>query len=413
MPYDNPYNRNIANELAQVNQRYAKLYAYSPVDGYGMSGGSNAGVLFQMGNASKRDGEDNMYNDEMNLPPQYYYGQDAESMMGGSGFAEGTFRDTGEGFQEGVVGGASPVGVYEKGAGMSGGNKEIDGMAKDLFGSATPQHFRMLGRMLGQHMKGKGMSGGSILQDITEGLGDTLGLVPRLFMGGASPAQEEVGVGGAILGNPDPYPHQGNSERIAGRGKITEAERKALQSVLDKHSDMKGAGFWDDFKAGFNSVISPVASVVKAVAPVFGHPEISAGIHALGYGQKRGRGRPKKAELKSDNGALLAMPSPVLANGVPPKEQLRGAYGGAKPSEDKLKESVIKAVEKKMKGKGKKKEEEPVGGANLKGATDKRSEMKGDGRKARAEIVKKVMKDRKVSMIEASKIVKQEGLYKP
>jgi hypothetical protein len=413
MPYDNPYNRNIANELAQVNHRYAKLYAYSPVDGSGMSGGSNAGVLFQMGNASKRDGEDNMYNDELNLPPQYYYGQNAESMMGGSGFAEGTFRDTGEGFQEGV-GGASPVGVYEKGAGMSGGNKEISEASKDLFGSATPQHFRQLGRMLGQHMKGKGMSGGSILQDITEGLGDTLGLVPRLFMGSASPADKEVGVGGAILGNPDPYPRMGDSQRIAGRGKITEAERKALQSVLEKHPEMTGGSFWDDFKKGFNMVVSPVASVVKAVAPAFGAPGVatSAGLSALGYG-KRGRGRPKKDELKSANGDLLAMPSPVLANGVPPTAQLRGSYGGAKPSEDKLKESVIKAVEKKMKGKGKKKEEEPVGGANLKGATDKRSEMKGDGRKARAEIVKKVMKDRKVSMIEASKIVKQEGLYKP
>ena len=425
MPYDNPYNRNIANELAQVNHRYAKLYAYSPVDGSGMSGGSNAGVLFQMGNASKRDGEDNMYNEELNLPPQYYYGQDAESMMGGSGFAEGTFRDTGEGFQEGAVGGASPVGVYEKGAGMSGGNKDIDGLTKDLFGGATPQHFRMLGRMLGQHMKGRGISGGSILSDITEGLSDTLGLVPRLAMsalGGASPADKEVGVGGAILGNPDPYPRQGNSERIAGRGKITEAERKALQSVLDKHSDMKGAGFWDDFKKGFNMVIEPVASIAKAVAPAFGHPEISAGIHALGYGQKRGRGRPKKAELKSANGDLLAMPSPVLTNGVPPKEQLRGAYGGAKPS-DKLKESVIKAVEKKMKG-GKKKEKEEMPKSQdvvhidfEKGSLPKKNggakSSGSDGRKKRAEIVKKVMADRKVSMIEASKIVKQEGLYKP
>lgn len=408
MPYDNPYNRNIANELAQVNHRYAKLYAYSPVDGSGMSGGSNAGVLFQMGNASKRDGEDNMYNEELNLPPQYYYGQDGESMMGGSGFAEGTFRDTGEGFQEGAVGGASPVGVYEKGAGMSGGNKDIDGMTKDLFGSATPQHFRMLGRMLGQHMKGRGVSGGSILSDITEGLSDTLGLVPRLAMGalgGASPAQEEVGVGGAILGNPDPYPRMGDSERLAGRG-------------------MSGGSFWDDFKKGFNMVIEPVASVAKAVAPVFGHPEISAGIHALGYGQKRGRGRPKKAELKSANGDLLAMPSPVLANGVPPREQLRGAYGGAKPSsEDKLKESVIKAVEKKMKG-GKKKEKEEMPKSQdvvhidfEKGSLPKKNggakSSGSDGRKKRAEIVKKVMADRKVSMIEASKIVKQEGLYKP
>jgi hypothetical protein len=36
----------------------------------------------------------------------------------------------------------------------------------------------------------------------------------------------------------------------------------------------------------------------------------------------------------------------------------------------------------------------------------------GDARKKRAEIVKKVMKQRGVSLAEASKIVKSEGLYK-
>ena len=422
MPYDNAYNRQIADELAQINHRFATLYAYSPVDGSSsLTGGSNAGVLFKMGNASKRDGEDNMYNDELNLPPQYYYGNNAESMMGGSGFAEGTFRDTGYGHQEG----AGAVGEYEKGMGMSGGNKEIAGMTKDLFGNASPEHFRMLGRMLGHHMKGKGMSGGSILSDLTEGLSDTLGLVPRMALGalgGASPADKEVGVGGAILGNPDPYPVQGNSQRIAGRGKITDEERKALQSVLDKHPEMAGAGFWDDFKKGFNMVIEPVASIAKAVAPAFGHPEISAGIHALGYGQKRGRGRPKKAELKSANGDLLAMSEPCLANGVPPKAQLRGSYGGAKPSDDKVKQDVIKAVEKKMKGGRKKKEKEEMPKSQdvvhidfEKGSLPaKNGGAKGsDGRKKRAEIVKKVMKEKGMKMIEASKYVKEHNLYKP
>lgn len=437
MPYDNPYNRNIAQELSQINHRFAKLYAYSPVDGRGgySVGGSNAGVLFQMGNASKRDGEDNLYNEDLQLPPQYYYGNSAESMMGGSGFAEGTFRDTGIGHQDGV----SAVGEYEKGMGMSGGNKDIDGMSKDLFGKASPEHFRRLGRMLGQHMKGRGMSGGSIWDDIQEGLGDVLGFVPKMAMsalGGASPADKEVGVGGAILGNPDSYPRMGDSERIAGRGKISAEERKALQSVLEKHPEMTGAGFWDDFKSGFNSVFSPVASVVKAIAPAFGPAGLatSAGLSAIGYG-KKGRGRPKgsgKKQLLSANGDLLAMPSPCLANGVPPRSQLRGAYGGSKPS-DALKESVIKAVAKKMKGKGKEKEEEMPksqdvihidfekgslpkknGGANLKGMTDKREEMKGagDGRKKRAEIVKRIMKEKGLKMIDASRYVKEHNLYK-
>ena len=67
MPYDNVYNRGIANELGAINRRFATLYAYSPVDGQGSSvGGSNAaGVLFQIGNASKRDAFDNIINDNI------------------------------------------------------------------------------------------------------------------------------------------------------------------------------------------------------------------------------------------------------------------------------------------------------------------------------------------------------------
>lgn len=410
MPYDNAYNRQIANELNAIDRRYATLYAYSPVDGRNDSGfavgGSNAGVLFQMGNASKRDAEDNMYNDELNLPPQYFYGNNAEAMMnqeemtGGSGFAEGTYRDTGYGHQ---IGASSTVGIYDKGMGMSGGNlwtdiyQGFDDMGKDIgkatdyiFGSAKPQHFRVLGRMIGHKMKGMGMSGGSWWDSLKEGVSDIVGYIPDLAihaLGGADPAVREVG--GAILGNPDPYPVKGNSERIAGRGKITEKEKEALESVLEKHE-----------------------------------PE------------KRGRGRPKgsgKKQLISSNGDLLAMPSPVaLANGVPPKAQLRGAYGGAKP-EMKIKEAVMKAIDKKMKG-GKNlsgmtdkrqiggknlsgmtdKRSEMSGGDNLKGMTDKRSEMSGgsDARKKRAEIVKKVMKEKGMKMIEASKYVKEHNLYK-
>lgn len=394
MPYDNPYNRQIANEIHNINSRYATLYAYSPVDGRDngyAEGGSNAGVLFQMGSASKRDPEDGLYNDDLKLPPQYFYGNSAESMMGGSGFGEGSFRDTG--YEH--VDGASPVGVYEKGMGMSGGNlwtdiysgfedlgNDIGKATNYVFGSGRPQHFRVLGRMIGHHIKGKGMSGGSWWDSLKEGVSDVVGYIPEIAihaLGGADPSVKEVGganlsgmtdrraeterkIGGAILGNPDPYPVKGNSQRIAGRG----------------------------------------------------------------------RGRPKK-DLQGTDGVLLAMPSPCLENGVPPRSQLRGSYGGAKPSDASVKEEVIKAVAKKMKGGKKEKEEEEMpksqdvvhidfekgslpkknGGANLSGMTDKRIEMKGDGRKKRAEIVKKVMKEKGLKMIEASKYVKEHNLYKP
>ena len=396
MPYNNEYNRNVARDLNQSNWRYATLFNYSPVDGrgrpYEMAGGSNAGVLFQMGNASKRDAEDNVINDNVAkaLPSVYYYGNDSEGMQGGSGFAEGTFRDTGMGSQLGVA-----SGMYDKtGSGVSGGNLWTDiydgfsdlgsdiGKAVDyVIGSGKPDHekAKVLGRLLAHamKMKGMGMSGGSWWDSLKSGISDVVGFIPELAihaLAGSKPkarGRPKKEVGGAILGNPDPYPVKGNSERVAGRG------------------------------------------------------------------------RPKKvggALVGEKQGDLLAMPSVVLANGVPPKAQLRGSYGGAKPKKSKAEETVMKAVAKKL-GKGKitKKEKDAlqsvldkhkVGGKNLSGMTDKRAEMsdtesvksdkvsgKGksggaDGRKKRAEIVKKIMKDRKVSMVQASKIVKDEGLYK-
>jgi hypothetical protein len=373
MPYNNPYNRAIANTLHDVNERYAHLYAYSPVDGrggYALDGGSSAGVLFQIGNASKRDGEDNIVNDNMELPDVYYYGNDAE-MKGGSGFAEGTFRDRGDGFSEGVA-----SGNYLKGGNLFGDiYSGFEDLGTDIgkaveylnpFGSGRPadkeMKAKLLGRMFGKMMKeAHEMKGGSWWDSLKEGISDAVGFIPDLVIHGLGKEMEggakDRVIGGAILGNPDPYPVKGNSERIAGRGKISKKERDALKSVLEKH-------------------------------PV-----------------KRGRGRPRK-QLLGNNGELLAMPAPVaLPNGVPPKAQLRGQYGGGKPS---VKEAVMKAVEKKLKG-----------GKNLSGMTDKRDMSvegtvvgSGDGRKARAEIVRKIMKERGVKMIEASKIVKAEGLYK-
>jgi len=372
MPYDNAYNRGIARTVDRYNDRFSTLYAYSPVDGRGgyAGGGSSAGVLFQMGNASKRDAEDNVVNDNLSLPAVYYLGNSSEGMSGGNGFAEGTFRDRGDGHSEGVSA------VYQKGAGASGGNLFGDiyhgfedlgsdiGKAVDYvnpFGSGKPDHKkarlfgRMLGKMLKEHekMKGSGdMSGGSWWDSLKEGVSDVVGLVPHLLLHGLGQEVPQPVVGGAILGNPDPYPVKGNSQRLAGRGR----------------------------------------------------------------GRPKGSGK-KKELIEPKQNALLAMPasSVVLANGVPPEAQLRGSYGGGKPH-SKAEMKVMKAVEKKLKKEGKGVSGGGAsGGKNLSGMTDRTvggGDMCGDGRKARAEIVKKIMKERGVKMIQASKIVKAEGLYK-
>jgi len=370
MPYSNAYNRHIANEIQAINERFATQYAYSPVDGQGMSGGSNAGVLFQTASASKRDGEDNIYNDnytgDMSLPSVYYYGNDSEGMKGGNGFAGGTYRDTGEETQLGMVGSGSAMGEFDKEHVWGGSNAVVGGdfwgtlgdigstalkfaplllaLGKPMEGGKAPSGMEV-GKAFSEVMKGNGMSGGDWWNDFIKGVGDVADvagkvapIAMKIFGGkrkkkGGDAAQAEIApVGGAILGNPDPYPVQGNSVRLAGRG------RKK--------------------KGGSNAVVG--------------------------------------GDMNGKNGDLLAMPSPDLANGVPPKAQLRGSYGGSRSEVD----NEIVADVKGMLGK-----------KFLPGVTRKDPKV-GDGRKARADIVKRIMKERGVKMIEASRIVKSEGLYK-
>ena len=72
-------------------------------------------------------------------------------------------------------------------------------------------------------------------------------------------------------------------EKLSGGAKLTPRER----TLAD---DIRGGGWWDDFKSGFMSVIKPVASVAKTVlpfvAPVAGSVA-SAGLSAIGLGKPR------------------------------------------------------------------------------------------------------------------------------
>jgi hypothetical protein len=350
-----------------------------------------------MGNASKRDGEDNIVNNNVSssLPPVYYYGNDAEEMKGGNGFAKGTFVDRGDGSQLGM---GKAEGVFEKGTGMSGGhragdfaegdNDEYRGAGHDLSKKSAKELGKMMGKIA---MKGgaKCMEGGNFWDDFTDGLAQGFNMVVEPFAKIAKPfighGKKKAGrpkkvvcacgdkkckgcgmSGGAILGNPDPYPVQGNSERIAGRG----------------------------------------------------------------------RGRPKKVggakkEMVGDKQHdLLAMPTPVLSNGVPPTAQLRGSYGGSKPmTDEEAKAELKRLVESKMVKEMTKKAnaerpdtilnryggltKEQVEAGYVRPKKGKGKVGAGDGRKKRAEIVKRIMKEKGMKMIDASRYVKEHNLYKP
>jgi hypothetical protein len=148
-----------------------------------------------------------------------------------------------------------------------------------------------------------------------------------------------------------------------------------------------GAGWWDDFKSGFNSVVAPVAGVAKKLLPMAGpYGTAASGIlESLGYGRHHGEGMSGAYEGKGsedqDMRSLLGRPS---ADG--------GPRHGVRRLPDKARPPLhLHAVE------GGRRHRKPAG--------------PNDGRRKRAEIVKKVMAQHGLSMIAASKYVKEHGLY--
>ena len=211
----------------------------------------------------------------------------------------------------------------------------------------------------------------------------------------------------------------------------------------------EGKGFWDDFKRGFNMVFEPVASVAKVVAPFVGHPEVTAGLTAVGYGKMSrmaqsllGEGKITKKErdalqsvLDRHRGGMCGGMDwkKILQMSMPLAEQLLGM--GLPKTHYNAFQKVMKALQQKeMKGAGmnrvvggkKHEEEESESDEEMEGKGEmppayaqkmakfkalKGSAKGGDNRKRRAEIVKRVMKEKGLPLIQASKYVKEHKLY--
>lgn len=212
----------------------------------------------------------------------------------------------------------------------------------------------------------------------------------------------------------------------------------------------EGKGFWDDFKKGFNMVFEPVASVAKVVAPFLGHPEVTAGLSAVGYGKMSkmaqsmlGEGKISKKEMdalqsvldRHRGGMCGGMNwSKVIQMAMPLSEQLLG-MGLPKSHYSKFQKLMKQLQNKEMKGgmslqrkvggakhhkseeESESEDEEKEGGGEMpplyakKMAKFKALSGLGDGRKRRAEVVKKVMREKGLSLINASKYVKEHKLF--
>jgi hypothetical protein len=210
-----------------------------------------------------------------------------------------------------------------------------------------------------------------------------------------------------------------------GRKATIGDKRKAIADAI------VGGNFWDGFKKGFGDVmdlagkVAPIAlplmtglgkkqyggafnfgkfleKVGKAAAPVV----LAEGKKQLGLGRKR-----KGSMYPPKGGAMVGNKKDACGRASGTRE-----YG--MPCGGNLLDDVIEAT-KPMVRKGKAalkdavKEYAPKATKALKEKADRAIQKAvGGGRAARAEIVKKVMKEKGLKMIQASQYVKEHGLYK-
>jgi len=233
----------------------------------------------------------------------------------------------------------------------------------------------------------------------------------------------------------------------AGRAR---ADAHAQGAQLGRHiHSLHGAGFFDDFAKGFMSVIKPVASIASMIpGPIgtaarvatglFGSGEMEGGFQTMNMEQTKkvmdylrqqreakaakggmntgkyegeGRRRKMKGGQHVIGGGKLTITHGddscsddemegggfISDLGIPIVSNLAGMFGLGKAEEIAEADAFLKANPKFAKG--------------YKDKAPKKAVSAADGRRKRAEIVKRIMRERGLSMIEASRAVKAEGLY--
>jgi len=133
------------------------------------------------------------------------------------------------------------------------------------------------GGMLGQDGHGQRMVGAGFWDDFKQGFDSTF-----------RPAAQVIKYAAPLAGPEGLAVSAGLGALGYGRKKKSDAHKMGKHLSMQVHK-LHGAGFWDDFKEGFDSVMKPAAGAFKAVAPLLG-PEAQAAsgvANALGYGRKK------------------------------------------------------------------------------------------------------------------------------
>lgn len=236
------------------------------------------------------------------------------------------------------------------------------------------------------------------------------------------------GTGGADSDSDEELVGGGEMTRMVGsgtggrrKGGMSEATQMGLH--LGKHlHKLHGGGFWSDFGDGFMSVIRPVAGIAKSVLPLLGPEGMAASgvMGAVGLGKPRRRRGAGKLTIthggatNSDTGAYEGMGrerDDRAMTGLGTGAGMLGQDGhGIRQGGGFLSDLGIPVISNLagMFGMG----NEGCGtGAGTGGRRRRAPAGPSDGRRKRAEIVKKVMAEKGMKMIEASKYVKAHGLY--
>jgi len=238
------------------------------------------------------------------------------------------------------------------------------------------------------------------------------------------------------------------------------SSRKKRISAKAKAAALEGDGFFDDMWSGIKQGVNTVAGVAKPLLGLVPHPAAqaaAAGLGALGYGSppaapecccprlKSGKA-PKRCKCGAGKALKTggAIPRQVGGSGfaagthmdvgsgetygISSTRPTRGAgrprkVGGAvlglvKPPTAGPLDNMPATYGNKSRGPtaiGKRSLDKPTTKADMPSSTlsGLGKTRVGGKRSARADIVKKVMQDRGCTLMQASSIVKKEGLYKP
>tara|TARA_R110002073_G_scaffold234784_2_gene395990 strand:+ start:4694 stop:5863 length:1170 start_codon:yes stop_codon:yes gene_type:complete len=380
--YDTAYNRQLASRVEQMedDMLWKNKHQYHP-----------SPMGFRMGSFHDAQGTANT----PNLGRDYSHSSGGERMTGGAAPSKYILNGNSPAYP--------PMNMNAGLAVSSGGSREMIGVDGAVSGGF---HF-------GKLLKGVAKIAAPIV-------GKKLMKKVGLGRGGATS-------GGATSGGATSGGFWGLAAKLAplALGLLTGSGRKA--TMTDKRAAIaqaiEGGNFWNSFKKGFGSVMDLAKKVAPIVIPMMtklGKEQYGGGfnfgkflgkIGKTGVGKEASRiGKPlvRKARKAIKKNAPLAtaaikkVADKIIDNPMKTGSILEEAIEKTKPLIRKGKMELKEAI----------KENAPKATAYLKAKADRGiKKAVGGGRAARAEIVKKVMKERGVKMIKASQIVKAEGLY--